>query len=1340
MALENGFYRAAGLDVEILPGGGALPEPSGLNGRDQLLVQQVLDGQADFSVTSSGAVLEFARGKPVAALAAIMQSSPGVFMVRTDSGIHNLLDLQGKKILLSESSEALALLQKEGLDAKQIIMMPEKESMALQALIDGKADAYFGYISNEAYQLRQLGVPYSLIRPQDYGVDFYNDVLVTSLYLAKHNPALVEAFLQASLQGWRYALEHVEETSRLIHERYAPDKSIEALMFEAEQLRKLIKPDFVAIGHMSEERWRRIAASYAELGMLPADVDVHDFLYLPPAAQDNQKLYLGLAGLSALIAVIFAISAYIYRINLRLAKLTSLQQATLNCCNDAILAVDLQDRWLLYNQQFLRMWAVDAEMAAAGDDRQALAYAMQQMAEPKAFISKVLELKAKPNISSFDILHLKDGRVVERASAPQYVNSQVAGRVWSFRDITSQENYLKQLQESRRHYQDIVESAMDAIITINAQQRITLFNSGAERMFCCSAEYALNLPVETFIPEQFRRDHHHQVEMFGLEQASSFRMKSRRAAYGLRANGLTFPIEVSIAHSGEGANKIYTAIIRDTSERIEAEQQLQASQKENQIFADLMRFSSQPIAIVNANGKFSMFNAAYEALTGYAADELMHLSCMIDLTPPEWREFERAKFQEISETGRSVRYEKEYIRKDGSRIPVELLLNMQTAADGKPLMYYAFVMDISERKRAEAERLRNEKRMKLATAASRVGIWERNLSDNTLTWDAQMFRIYGVHPTADLRFDYAAWSQFVLAEDWPKLQAKVERVIADRRDAAGEFRIRRQSDGEIRFIEVVYNVVINPSGQVEAMVGTNRDITEFKQVEISLRENLERWRFALEAGQMAAWETNLLTGQEWRSEMHSRIFGYVVAPSFWSFQIFLQHVVEEDREEVAKIQSDCLKNIQDCCFECRIRRVDGEIRWLSIKSKHLRQADGGLERVIGLINDITEQKQIEMSLRDADRQKDDFLAMLAHELRNPLAPIKNAAEILKQFGTEDCIPHCADIIDRQLHHLMIMIDDLLDISRINKGLITLKKQRLEIRDVVASAVESCQELIAQRQHHFSQYLPDQAIWLEGDPIRLTQAFSNLLNNAAKYTPPGGHIRLIVEANPDSVCVRVRDDGRGIAADDLPKLFELFYQTSRGLDRTDGGLGLGLTIVKQLVEKHHGTVKAYSAGLGKGSEFVIRLPRLALTRGAPTPVQPLPPPEPKLAASEKLKILIVEDNQDVADSLALLLDMDGNQPSVAYNGADALAYVENNTPDAIILDIGLPGMNGYELAGKLRARPELESVLLIAMSGYGRDEDRQKALQAGINEFMVKPADFKQLQKLLAEYRPRGDSL
>jgi two-component system CheB/CheR fusion protein len=379
--------------------------------------------------------------------------------------------------------------------------------------------------------------------------------------------------------------------------------------------------------------------------------------------------------------------------------------------------------------------------------------------------------------------------------------------------------------------------------------------------------------------------------------------------------------------------------------------------------------------------------------------------------------------------------------------------------------------------------------------------------------------------------------------------------------------------------------------------------------------------------------------------------------------------------------------------------------------------------------EIAERRRIEEALQAANHRKDEFLAMLGHELRNPLAPIRNILEVVKRRGAErrKDVKHAWEVVERQVQQLTRLVEDLLDVSRIGQGKISLIHQPTELAAVVAAAVEGCRPLIDSRRHRLDVSLPREPLRVRGDATRLTQVVQNLLNNAAKYTDPGGHIRLTLRREGDDAVLRVRDNGVGIPADVLPRIFDLFAQADHTLDRSHGGLGVGLTLVRKLIELHDGTVAAVSAGKGHGSEFSVRLPLLATEV---KPAAPAPPAEPA-APGPARRILVVDDNRDAATSLATLLGLLGNETRLAHDGPAALETAHLFRPEVVFLDIGLPGMDGYEVARQLRARPELSGVVLAALTGWGQEEDRRRALEAGFHHHLTKPADPAVLQQLLA---------
>ena len=383
------------------------------------------------------------------------------------------------------------------------------------------------------------------------------------------------------------------------------------------------------------------------------------------------------------------------------------------------------------------------------------------------------------------------------------------------------------------------------------------------------------------------------------------------------------------------------------------------------------------------------------------------------------------------------------------------------------------------------------------------------------------------------------------------------------------------------------------------------------------------------------------------------------------------------------------------------------------------------------------------ALRQADRQKDEFLATLSHELRNPLAPIRNALHVLRLAGAdEQTRARVIDTMERQTGTVIRLVDDLLELSRINQGRIELRKERVKLSAVLRSALESSAPLVEAAGHELVINEPPEPLLLYADPVRLMQVISNLLNNAAKYTEKGGRIVLSARVEAGEAVISVGDNGLGIAPEMLSRIFDMFVQVDPGRERTRQGLGIGLTLVKRLVELHGGRVEARSEGLGKGSEFIVRLPALAdqrVARAAGAPPQPVGS-DRRHSDLIRFRILVVDDHHDAADSLATLLRLLGHQVRVAYEGIGGIETAKAFRPEVALLDIGMPGIDGFELGTRLRREPALQRMLMIALTGYGRDEDRQRTRDAGFNAHLVKPVDIAALNTLLAQFSAGSEPL
>lgn len=487
-----------------------------------------------------------------------------------------------------------------------------------------------------------------------------------------------------------------------------------------------------------------------------------------------------------------------------------------------------------------------------------------------------------------------------------------------------------------------------------------------------------------------------------------------------------------------------------------------------------------------------------------------------------------------------------------------------------------------------------------------------------------------------------------------------------------------------------------------------------------------RLQLTLEAAQVGDWDLDLVTDQAYRSPRHDQCFGYSEPITNWGFDTFISHVHPQDRQRATQGFDQALDGLGDWHCECRVIWPDGSIHWIVLHGSVYRFS-GRPKRMCGIVMDITERKLAEEALRNAGDRKDEFLAMLAHELRNPLAPISTAAKMLQMMpGDEHRVRKASEIIVRQVSHMTTLVDDLLDVSRVSRGLVALKRRPLDLRAVVTDAVEQVQPLMELRRHALAVWIGPEALPVTGDPTRLIQLLANLLDNAAKYTAPGGEIELKIRLALDQVTVTVTDNGSGIDPALLPAIFELFSQGKRSPDRQQGGLGIGLALARSIAELHGGSLRASSAGDHRGSAFCLTLP---LSRDVPD----AEPAHTTAAAdsSGASRVLVVDDNIDAATTIAEVLRMEGHDVFVAQDARTALELAWNEAPlDAFVLDIGLPDMTGHDLLAALRKQSP-RPALFVALTGYGQDQDLIRSKAAGFQHHLVKPANMDRLIRIIA---------
>ncbi|HEY4395588.1 MAG TPA: PAS domain S-box protein [Polyangia bacterium] len=528
------------------------------------------------------------------------------------------------------------------------------------------------------------------------------------------------------------------------------------------------------------------------------------------------------------------------------------------------------------------------------------------------------------------------------------------------------------------------------------------------------------------------------------------------------------------------------------------------------------------------------------------------------------------------------------------------------------------------------------------------------------------------------------------------------------------------------------------AGSVRGVVILVNDVTAHKAAERALRKSEQMLERSQSTAHVGSWEVELDDsgqmrpgGVKWSAETF-RIFGYEPGALEIDGTTFLSHIHPDDRAHVRLTIDRFTKTAEPYENEYRIVRPNGTVRMLHSWVDLEKNAAGNPVRVIGTCQDVTDVKRAEQELREADRRKDEFLAMLSHELRNPLAPILSAVEIIEQTGPAAREPHATyqAIITRQVLHMKRLLDDLLDVARVSRGKIRLRREQVELGTLLLQAVEVSRPMIADKGHTLELALGREPLPVEADSTRIVQVFANLINNAAKYTDAGGHIRLGARVERGQAVVSVRDDGTGMGADLLARAFDLFVQQTQSFDRAQGGLGIGLTMVRTLVKMHGGSVEAFSEGPGRGSEFVVRLPLSPAAQTAP------PPPLPSGGATAApLRVLVVDDNVDAARTLEQVLALAGHRVSLAHDGPGALAAANALRPQLVLLDLGLPGMDGYAVAAKLRAAGH-DRAAMVAVTGYGQDDDLRRSKAAGFDRHLVKPLDGAGLRKLLAEVAQR----
>jgi len=918
-----------------------------------------------------------------------------------------------------------------------------------------------------------------------------------------------------------------------------------------------------------------------------------------------------------------------------------------------------------------------------------------------------------------------------------------AGEVVGFgavvEEITERKQAEANLRESEERANDILASITDGVHIIDSRGHFTLFNDAARAMYAAQGLDADALLGKHIWDEAFpdaRNTLAARAISDSLVKGTPTALENFYPTWQCWFHVRNFP-------TTDGG---VATLFQDITERKQAEQALRESQQfTRSVLDNLFAF----VAVTAADGTLIDVNRAPLEAAGMPASEVLGKkfwdcywwSYSAEIQAQLRNACERAAGGEV------VRYDVPVRMAGDKRMWIDFQVAPLRNTQGRITHLIPSAMDITVRRAAEEKLRASEERFRVAIGAVSDIIWTNNaageMEGEQPTWGAF---------TGQRLDDYRGhgWSKAVHPEDAQPTIDAWDRAVAEKRMFEFAHRVRRH-DGAWRLCSIRAVPVLDSGGEILEWVGVHTDITERERVakmndtlllsslrhQETLLASEQRTRLATEATAVGVWEWNVLTNvMRWDTQMFLLYGIPPTADGFVQYTDWSEAVLAEDLPENERILQDTMRRSGQSRREFRIRRRnDRAVRHIEAVEAVRANAQGETEWVVGTNLDVTEQKtaaiqlrQLAADLSEADRRKDEFLATLAHELRNPLAPIRTGLQLMKLArGQQATIEQTRSMMERQLAQMVRLVDDLMDVSRISRGKLELHKERVALAAVVNSAVESSSPLIEQMGHQLTVTLPKLALMVDADMTRLAQVVLNLLNNAAKYSDRGGHIQLDVEREGDDAVVRVKDKGIGIAADQLPRVFEMFTQVDQSLERSQGGLGIGLTLVKRLVDLHGGVIEARSGGLGKGSEFVVRLP-VAVEASKP---QAAGVEDEPAATKSSLRILIVDDNRDGADSLSELLKMMGNDTRTAYDGHQGVALAEEYRPDVILLDIGLPTLNGYEVCHRIRQQPWGQDVLLIAVTGWGQDEDRRRSLEAGFDHHIVKPVDPQALMGMIA---------
>ena len=873
------------------------------------------------------------------------------------------------------------------------------------------------------------------------------------------------------------------------------------------------------------------------------------------------------------------------------------------------------------------------------------------------------------------------------------------------------------VEEARERLRVTLASIGEAVVATDAAGRITAFNAAAERLTGWQALDALGRDLEavfrtvnpksgTIIAKTARR----------ILQGSVMAELEKHVLL-ISKDGESLAVEESASpiRDEAGATTGLVVIFRDVTAKRRAEEHIRRLAMD----APVGIFQTDP------QGNCVFVNERWCEITGLSREAALESGWSATVHPADRKSVFKDWKKNLS-AGASFDGEYRFVTPQGHVHWVSGSAVPLWDENGEVTSYLGAIADITDRVKGEKALFESQQQFRAMFELAGIGMVQADISSGKyLRVNPKFCEITGY--TRDELLQMTS-THLTHPEDKHRNIKLLDRVLSSEiSEWSSEQRYLRK-DGTTIWVHVSGTVIFDADKQPIRTVAHIQDITERKLSEENLRSSEKRFRTMADSAPVMIWMCTAEKARSWFNKPWLEFTGKTMDDALgfgWTDGIH-----PEDRECCSQLFGAAFDARRNVRMEYRLRRHDGQYRWVLDQATPLYRAGGNFDGYIGSAIDIHEKTEVEETLKEADRRKNEFLAMLAHELRNPLATIQyaNYVSAIPDGDTDET--DYPKLIDDQVKHLARLIDDLLDVSRITQEKIELKARFLDASTVIQQAVAATGALIENRGHQLLLNISPEPMPLVADPTRLEQVVQNLLNNAAKYTPPGGCIEVTARPQGTEIILSVKDNGVGMSAELIPKVFELFTQGDRTLDRSEGGLGIGLTLVRKLVGLHGGTVIARSEGLGHGSEFIVRLP-LAPEASPAADVGPAQPP----GVRRRLRILVVEDNIHSAKGLTLLLKNEGHSVEMCHHGAEAVRAALQQDPDVVLLDIGLPGMDGYQVARELRQDDHLKHVAIIALSGYGQDRDREMSRDAGFDWHLVKPIDYGLLQTLLSRVEP-----